>query len=58
MALIGDGVFAVTEGVPELYGTVTRSRDNLAIVRREGDREDVIVVTDKATGGDTGGKLP
>lgn len=58
VALLGDGVLAVTEGVPELDGSVARARDNLAVVGGEGDGEDVVGVADEATGGGAGGKLP
>lgn len=58
MALVGDGVLAVTERVPELDGAVARSGDNLTVVGGEGDGEDVVGVADEAAGGDTGGELP
>lgn len=58
MALIGDGVLAVTEGVPELDGAVAGAGDNLAVVRREGDGKDVVGMAHKAAGGGTRGKLP
>lgn len=58
VALVGDGVLAVTEGVPELDGSVARTRDDLAVVCGEGDGEDVVGVADEAAGGDTGGELP
>ena len=58
VALVGDGVLAVTKGVPELDGSVARSGDDLAVVGGERDGENVVGVADKAAGGDTGGKLP
>jgi hypothetical protein len=58
VALVGDGVLAVTEGVPELDGSVTRSGNDLAVVGGEGDGEDVVGVADEAAGGDTSGELP
>ena len=58
MALVGDGVLAVTEGVPELDGSVARAGDDLPVVGGEGDGENVVGVADKASGGDTGGELP
>ena len=58
VALVGDGVLAVTEGVPELDGSVARSGDDLAVVGGEGDGENVVGVADEAAGGDTGGELP
>lgn len=58
VALVGDGVLAVTEGVPQLDGAVTRTGDDLAVVGREGDRQNVVGVADEAAGGGAGGKLP
>lgn len=58
VALIGDGVLAVTEGVPELDGTVTGARNDLAVVGREGDGEDIVGVANETTSGGTSGQLP
>lgn len=58
VALVGDGVLAVTKGVPQLDGAVARTGDDLAVVGREGDGQDVVGVADEAAGGDTGGELP
>ena len=58
VALLGDGVLAVTEGVPELDAAVTGSGDDLTVVGGEGDGENVVGVADEAAGGGTGGELP
>lgn len=58
VALVGDGVLAVTEGVPELDGPVTGAGDDLAVIGGERDGEDIVGVTDEAAGGVTGGELP
>lgn len=58
MALVGDGELAVTEGVPQLDGAVTRTRDDLTVVGGEGDGQDVVGVADEAAGGGAGGELP
>lgn len=58
MALVGDGELAVTESVPQLDGTVTGTGHNLAVVGREGDGKDIVVVADEAAGGGAGGQLP
>lgn len=58
MALVGNSVLAVTEGVPELDRPVARARDDLSVVGGEGDGEDVVGVADESTGGLTGGELP
>jgi hypothetical protein len=58
VALVGDGVLAVTEGVPQLDGAVAGSRDDLAVVGREGDGQNIVGVADKAAGGLAGRELP
>jgi hypothetical protein len=58
VALIGDSILAVTQGVPELNCPVSSAGDNLSVVGREGNREDVIGMANKASGGGAGGKLP
>ena len=58
VALVGDGELAVTEGVPELDGAVTRAGDNLAVVGREGNGEDIVVVANEGASGVAASKLP
>lgn len=58
VALLGDGVLAVTQSVPQLDGLVTGTRDDLAVVGGERDRQDVRLVADESAGGGTGGELP
>lgn len=58
MALVGDGVLAVTEGVPQLDGAVTRARDDLSVVGGEGYGENVVGVADESSGGGAGSELP
>lgn len=58
MALLVDGVLAVTEGVPQLDRAVARAGNNLAVVGGEGDGEDIVGVSNKSSGGSAGGKLP
>jgi hypothetical protein len=58
VALVGNGVLAVTEGVPELDGSVARTGNDLAVVGGEADGEDVVGVTDESSSGGTGSKLP
>lgn len=58
VALVGDGVLAVTEGVPQLDGAVTGTGDDLTVVGGEADGENVVVVADEAAGGLAGGELP
>lgn len=58
MALLGDGVLAVTKGVPQLDGAIARTGDDLSVVGREGDGENVVGVADESSGGGASGKLP
>lgn len=58
VALLGDGELAVTEGVPQLDGSVAGTRDDLTVVGREGDGEDVVGVADESSSGGAGGELP
>lgn len=58
MALLGDGEFAVTEGVPQLDGAVARTGDDLAVVGGERDGQDVVGVADESSSGGAGGELP
>ena len=58
MTLVGNGEFAVAQSVPELDGTIPRTGDDLAIVRGEGDGEDIIGMADEAAGGHTSSELP
>lgn len=52
------GVLALTENVPQLDGLVAGSRDNLAVVRGESNREHILLVTNEATGGGSGVDVP
>jgi len=58
VSLVGDGEFAVTQGVPQLDGPITRARDDLSVVGREGNGEDIVGVADETTGGLAARKLP
>jgi len=58
VSLLGDGELAVTEGVPELDCAVARSRNDLSVVGRERDRENIVGMSDKSAGGGASGELP
>lgn len=58
MSLVGDGVLAVTEGVPQLDGAVTRTGHDLAVVGREGHGQNVVVVSNEAASRLAAGQLP
>lgn len=46
-----NGVFALTEGVPELDSLITSSGDDLSVISREANREDVTLVGDERSDG-------
>jgi len=58
VTILLDGELALTEGVPELDGLVTGSGDDLTVIGRERNRENIVGVTDEATGGGTGVEVP
>jgi len=58
VALVSDGVLAVTEGVPELDGAVTGAGDDLAVVGGEADAKDIVGVADETAGGLASRELP
>lgn len=58
MTIILDIVLALPEGIPELDRPVARARDNLPVVCREADGEDIGGVADETAGGETGVQVP
>ena len=50
VAILLDVVLALAEGVPELDRPVARARDDLPVVSREADGEDIGGVADEAAG--------
>lgn len=54
VTLIGDCELAVSQGVPELDGPVAGAGNDLAVVGREGDGQNIVGVADEAAGGLTG----
>jgi hypothetical protein len=58
VSLFFDGVLALTQGVPQLDGLISGGRDDLSVVSREGNAQDILVVTDEATSGGSKVKVP
>ena len=58
MALVNNVELALAEGVPQLDGAVSRTGDDLSVVSREADREDIGGVADESSGGGTGVQVP
>lgn len=58
MTTLSDVELALSKSVPQLDGLVARTRDDLSVVSRERDREDIVGVADEATGGSTSVQIP
>lgn len=58
MSLVLDIVLALSEGIPQLDGLVTGTRDDLSVVCAETDREDIGSVTNETTRGQSGVEVP
>jgi len=53
-----DGVFAFTKGIPQTDASITRTRNNLSVIRRESNAEDIIGVSSKNFGGCSTSEVP
>jgi len=58
VTLILDGVLALTESIPKADGLVARTRNNLSVVSREGNAENILGVTNESLGGGSRVKVP
>lgn len=58
VAVLGDVELALAERVPQLDGAVARAGNNLPVVGRERDGQDIRGVADKAAGGQTSVEVP
>lgn len=58
MAFLLNVELALSKGVPKLDGSVSASTDNLSVVSREGDGENIGGVADETAGGKTSVKVP
>lgn len=58
VALVHDGVLALTEGVPQLDSSIAGSRYDLTIVGGERHGKDILGVSYEATGGLASGEIP
>lgn len=53
-----NGELAFTEGVPQFDGLVTRTRNNLSVISRESNAENILVVSAEDSGGFSGVDFP
>ncbi len=58
VTLLLDGVLALGQGVPQLDGLVPGARDNLAIIGRESDAQNIMAVILKAASGASSRQIP
>jgi len=58
VSLILDGVLALSEGVPQLHGLISGSRNDLSVISREGNGEDILGVSNKSSGGGSSVEIP
>lgn len=58
VTLVLDVKLALSQGVPELDGLVPGGGNNLTVVGREGDGENITGVTNESSGGGTGVEVP
>ncbi len=50
LGFVSNSVFALSKSVPKLNSLITGSRDNLTVVHREGNGEDILGVSNETTG--------
>jgi len=58
VAILSNVVLALSESVPQLDGFVTRARHDLTVVGREGDREDIVGVSNEAASSSASVQIP
>lgn len=58
VAVLDDGELALTKGVPQLNGAVAGARDDLSVVGRKGNGENILGVADETACALASGNLP
>jgi len=58
VAIFLDGVFALTEGVPQVDSSIARTGHDLTVVSGEGNGEDILGVANEAAGSGTAVEVP
>lgn len=58
MAIILNVIFALSQSIPELDGSIARTRDDLSVIGAEADREDIGGVTNETTRRHSGVEVP
>jgi len=58
VSLFINGVFALSKSIPQLNSLVSGTRNNLSVISREGNRKDVLSVSNKSSSGGSIVQLP
>merc|ERR1739838_1008649 len=58
VSLLLDGVFALSQSIPQLDGLVSRSTDNLPIIGRKSNAQNIVAVVFKTPCGTSSGQIP
>ena len=58
VTIFSDVILALTESVPQLDRLITRTRNDLTVIGREGNGEDIVGVANETTGGGTAVEVP
>jgi len=55
---VSQSVLALSKSIPELDGLVARTRDDLTVVSRESNREDISLMSDESASGESSVEIP
>merc|ERR1739848_371669 len=58
VTLLLDGVFALSQSIPQLDGLVSGSTDNLPVIGRKSNAQNIVAVIFKTPGGTSSGQIP
>jgi len=58
VSVLFNGVLALSQSVPQLDGLVSGSRDDLSVVSRESNAQDILAVSNKSSGGGSVVEIP
>jgi hypothetical protein len=58
VSVMGDLVLELSKSVPQIDGLISGSRDDLSVISRESNRQDILSMSNESSGGDTSVKIP